>query len=77
MSNSDAREARAELVERARVQVRAIGQLYHDTERWNRAHPDQQPIDVDPDGELARIRHRLHDMLDRESTQRGQARDGA
>lgn len=31
-----------------------IAQLFRDARHWNATHPEHEPIDPDPDGELAR-----------------------
>jgi hypothetical protein len=37
---------------RARHLRQEIEQILVDAEHWNRTHPDEEPIDPDPEGEL-------------------------
>lgn len=40
------------LLARAQRIRKDINQIFLDAEHWNRLHPDETPIDPDPDGEL-------------------------
>ena len=57
---------RAMLVNAAR-RIRAnIEQVFSTAAHWNRSHPEEQPIDVDPDGEMRRITDEIDTFLLRE-----------
>lgn len=42
----------SQLRARARRIAREVEQIRVDAEHWNRLHPDEEPINPDPDGEL-------------------------
>lgn len=46
---------RAAFYNRAQKLANEIAQLFRDADHWNAAHPDEQPIDPDPDGSLRRM----------------------
>ncbi len=43
---------RRRILKIATESIKEIEQLLADTAHWNRLHPDQEPIDIDPDGKL-------------------------
>lgn len=45
--------------------LREINQMFLDVAHWNQIHPDEVPIDPDPDGRMAKLRHGLETMLSR------------
>lgn len=63
------RAADESLIDRASISARAlklradIQQTFDDAAQWNHTHPQERPIDPDPDGLLARIRDSLDRML--------------
>ena len=63
------RDERARLVSRARRSALEIEQLFADTEHWNRTHPDEEPIDPDPDGKLGGMLNSLTSTLRSEDIQ--------
>lgn len=44
-----------ELLQRARRIRSEIRQIHIDAEAWNAWHPDQEPLNGDPDGELGKL----------------------
>lgn len=55
--------SREKLIARARKMKAEIEQMYADAAHWNRMHPNVTPIDPDPDGKLAGIKHGIEAML--------------
>lgn len=49
--------------DRAKKLANAIASIFEDAERWNATHPDEQPIDPDPDGLLRSIHASLGRFL--------------
>ena len=49
--------------ERIEKTLAEIELLFLDAEHWNQSHPDEEPIDCDPDGELKRLQWRLSGMF--------------
>lgn len=47
-------ERRGEWLARAHAVLAEIRQIFLDAEHWNRLHPEEEPIDPDPDDVLAR-----------------------
>ncbi len=47
--------ARYTLVQRIRAAKAEVEQYFRDVDHWNRQHPEETPIDGDPDGRLGRI----------------------
>lgn len=60
-------QTREQLVARMRKLRQDIAAIFDDAEHWNRLHPDEEPIDPDPDGLLARIAAALDASLAREN----------
>lgn len=58
---------RQRLINEAARIVNNIEQLFLDTEYWNECHPDNAPLNPDPDGELTQERERLMRMLEIEA----------
>jgi len=58
-----AMQERAAILARARKLRADVQQAFDDAAQWNHIHPQEQPIDPDPDGQLARIRDGLDRML--------------
>lgn len=56
-------EKRANLIARASEQLAALDQYDADVDHWNRTHPNETPINTDPDGKLAEIRRYLTALL--------------
>lgn len=48
-------QTREQLVARMRKLRQDIAAIFDDAAYWNRVHPDEEPIDPDPDGLMARI----------------------
>ena len=40
-----------------------IEQFFHDFDHWNRTHPDEDPIDPDPDGTLRQLADEIDALL--------------
>jgi hypothetical protein len=51
-----AAKTREQILEEADRIRREIEQVFIDTEYWNSVHPNEEPINPDPDGMLARIK---------------------
>jgi hypothetical protein len=57
------RHRRGMLLGNAR-RIRAdIEQIFTDAAEWNRIHPNEGPIDCDPDGDLRRLANELDELL--------------
>lgn len=54
------------LVENMRHMRGEIEKIFIDAAHWSRLHPDEEPIDPDPDGELRRIADALDVALAKE-----------
>jgi len=54
---------REEFHRRAKGIIRKIDALFADCARWNRLHPNEEPVEADPDGTM---RASLADFLYRE-----------
>ena len=48
--------ARKHLADRAVKVVAEINHIFADCDHWNRTHPEEVPIDPDPDGALSAAR---------------------
>jgi hypothetical protein len=55
---------REELLRRVGRILREIEQIERDVAHWNRIHPEESPIDADPDGELAEWKARLSEAME-------------
>lgn len=44
-----------------------IKQMFVDAKYWNELHPNEEPIDPDPDGELGRWKRRMDSLLTSEN----------
>lgn len=55
---------RNRIIGNARTLLLEIRQIFADCDHWNRLHPEERPIDVDPDGNLRNLRDGLQRMLD-------------
>lgn len=51
------------LLDKARDQRREIDLLFNEVAYYNLTHPDREPIDADPDGELRRTAEMLDALL--------------
>jgi hypothetical protein len=51
------------IVRDAERSVRTVDQLFSDAARWNRLHPNEEPIDPDPDGEMAAVKRYAQAMI--------------
>lgn len=56
-------KTRDELVEELRTLREEIRLTFGTAAHWNRTHPDEEPIDPDPDGELADMAAQIDDIL--------------
>lgn len=54
---------RIRIIREAKRQLREIKQLLIDVRSWNDNHPDQKPIEADPDGQMTVIKVGLERML--------------
>jgi hypothetical protein len=43
--------------------IATVDQLFADTAHWNRLHPEEEPIEADPDGEMAAIKRYAEAMI--------------
>jgi hypothetical protein len=43
--------------------VRVVDELFNDTAHWNRLHPDEAPLDPDPDGEMQKVKQYAHALI--------------
>ena len=53
----------AALYLRASESAREIRSIFDDAARWNRLHPNEEPIDVDSDGQLRAAMERAMDIM--------------
>jgi hypothetical protein len=60
------RPTRTVIVGRARQLRAEIDQIFKDADYWNAAHPNDPPIDPDPDGRLKAIAKGIDTMLAQE-----------
>jgi hypothetical protein len=51
------------IIKDAERSIKNIDQLFADTAHWNRLHPDEKPIDPDPDGEMAAVKRYAQALL--------------
>jgi hypothetical protein len=58
---------RQRLINEAARIANNIEQQIIDIEYWNSLHPDEEPLDPDPDGQLAQWKHRMESMLKSEA----------
>lgn len=56
--------ARREILDLAIKTIAEIDQIHVDVAYWNRMHPDEEPLDPDPDGSLRRSRDTVHRVVD-------------
>lgn len=54
---------RERIIENARRTRAKIEDQFREAARWNACHPEEEPIDVDPDGALRKLRDGLDRML--------------
>lgn len=54
------------LIDEARRIRKEIEQIFLDAEHWNLIHPEENPIDPDPDGTLVRMAKGIDEGLKRE-----------
>lgn len=59
--------SRAELIARMRHQVEEIDLFFNSVAHYNRIHPDEPPIEADPDGTLAAYRAAFTETLAKEA----------
>ena len=45
-----------------------VEQIFRDADHWNRTHPDEDPIDPDPDGTLRQLADEIDALLLAEQT---------
>jgi hypothetical protein len=60
-------KTRQQLIDEAKRLSAELGQIFLDVEHWNRIHPEETPIDPDPEGELGRMKKSLDRGIERES----------
>jgi hypothetical protein len=51
------------LLGRATIMRKEITQIFDDTDHWNSTHPNEEPINPDPDGSLQRLAAGIDKML--------------
>lgn len=51
------------IIRSAERSIATVEQIFADVARWNRLHPDEQPIDPDPDGEMAAVKRYAEAMI--------------
>lgn len=56
-------KTRAEVIADARAMLDEIELHFSSVAHWNRTHPDERPIDPDPDGQLRRVAENISHML--------------
>lgn len=54
---------RAQIIAKAARMCDEIGQIFLDAQHWNNIHPDEEPINPDPDGMLTRMLKDLEHFL--------------
>jgi hypothetical protein len=59
-------EHRARIIQNIRRWCDEIRQLLIDVEHWNRVHPNEEPIDIDPGGQLRQMLSEGEEMLARD-----------
>lgn len=57
---------RAQIISKAARMCDEIKQIFLDAQHWNNIHPDEEPINPDPDGKLGRMLKGLENFLRRE-----------
>jgi hypothetical protein len=67
------RTSRTIIIGRARQLRAEIDQIFVDAEYWNSEHPNDQPIDPDPDGRLRSIADGIDAMLAKEQERKPHA----
>jgi hypothetical protein len=62
-------KTRLQIIDDGRRIITEIRQIFLDAEHWNRLHPDEEPLDPDPQGELRALLLRLtgRDAMAREA----------
>ena len=71
MSGEKSREA---IIQEAERMLKEIKQIFLDAAHWNNIHPDQKPIDPDPDGFLRHMAEILEGFFAREAERKAAAR---
>ncbi len=59
-------KTRDQIIAKAGRLCREISQTFQDVQHWNNIHPDEEPINPDPDGFLAHMLEILDGVLARE-----------
>ena len=62
------RHQRGMLMANGRRMRADIEQIFRDVDHWNRTHPDEDPIDPDPDGTLRQLADEIDALLLAEQT---------
>lgn len=57
---------RSQIVERLKRLRKEIYQIFLDAQHWNNIHPDEEPVNPDPDGKLWRMMTAIDKTLRRE-----------
>ena len=70
-------KSRAQIVAKAALLCNEINQIFLDADHWNNIHPDEEPINPDPDGKLKRMLRALEYMLRREKVRLVKSREDA
>ena len=66
--NNAERHQRGMIVANCRLMRADIEQIFRDVGHWNRTHPDEEPIDPDPDGTLRQLADEIDALLLAEQT---------
>jgi hypothetical protein len=58
---------RQRIINEAARMVNEVEQLFIDMRYWSELHPEEEPIDPDPDGRLGRIKRAMESLLRNEA----------
>jgi hypothetical protein len=64
--NGGTEKPRQAIIKKARNIRKEIAQIFLDAEHWNGTHPNEEPINPDPDGQLKRMTQGLDATLEGE-----------
>jgi len=51
------------IIRDAERSIKNVDQMFADVAHWNRLHPEEEPIDPDPDGEMAAVKRYAEAMI--------------
>lgn len=54
---------RQRILDNVKAHIESIEQLFTDVAHWNRTHPNEEPVDADPDGRLRLTQDAYREML--------------